>query len=473
MVLPLPVQSASVFASRRAALGRLLDGRPALLFAGGLKARNYPDNVYPFRADSHFLYLTGASLPNAALLVRDGRWQLFIEPEGEDDALWHGPHPDGKEIISRTGVDTVRPLTELAPALPGGDGIGEVATVPSADPCTRARQCQILGRTWPATRAPQVTELCDTDLALVDGLVELRLRQDDAALENIRTACEGTAAAFLAGMAATHTGLREHDVRAAMEHELIARGMEPSYGSIVTVHGETLHNTTYDHDLSAGDLLLADLGGEHLGWASDVTRTWPVSGSFSPSQRAIYDIVLQAEEDAIALVRPGVRYRDLHIRAALTIARGLVDEGILRGDPEMLVERGAHALFFPHGIGHLLGLDVHDMEDLGDRAGYAPGRERSDQFGLAYLRLDRDLVPGMVVTTEPGLYLVPAILDNEKLCGPFDRDGTLDRGRLERFADVRGIRIEDDILCTADGPDILTAAVPKKAADVESRVGAG
>jgi Xaa-Pro aminopeptidase len=248
--------------------------------------------------------------------------------------------------------------------------------------------------------------------------------------------------------------------------------MEPCYESIVTVHGETLHNTAYHNELVEGELLLADLGGEHLGWASDVTRTWPVSGSFSPSQRAFYDIVLQAEEDAIALVRPGVRYRDLHMRAALTIARGLVDEGILRGDPETLVERGAHALFFPHGIGHLLGLDVHDMEDLGDRAGYAPGRKRSEQFGLAYLRLDRDLVPGMVVTVEPGLYMVPAILENERLCGPFDRDKTLDRGKLERFTDVRGIRIEDDILCTADGADVLTAAVPKKAAEVESHAGA-
>src|SRR5690606_22614068 len=135
---------------------------------------------------------------------------------------------------------------------------------------------------------------------------------------------------------------------------------------------------------------------------SDITRTWPVSGRFSSTQRAFYEIVLQAQRDAIEKVGPGARYRDIHLRACLTLAQGLVDERVLRGSPEVLVERGAHALLFPHGIGHLMGLDVHDMEDLGDRAGYAPGRHRSTQFGLAYLRLDRDLEPGMVVTIEPG-----------------------------------------------------------------------
>jgi Xaa-Pro aminopeptidase len=217
--------------------------------------------------------------------------------------------------------------------------------------------------------------------------------------------------------------------------------------------------------------VLADVGAEHEGWAGDVTRTWPVSGKFSPTQRALYDIVLQAQKEAIDLVRPGTRYRDVHLHASLVLARGLVDEGVLSGDPAGLVERGAHALLFPHGVGHLLGLDVHDMEDLGDRAGYAPGRTRSEQFGLGYLRLDRDLEPGMAVTIEPGLYLVPAILADEKLCGPFVADGTLNRDALARFADVRGIRIEDDVLCTADGPVVLTKDIPKEAADVEKHVG--
>jgi Xaa-Pro aminopeptidase len=272
-------------------------------------------------------------------------------------------------------------------------------------------------------------------------------------------------------MAATQPGRREHHVRAAMEAELAARGMCPAYGSIVTVHGEVLHNVDYDNPIAPGDLLLADVGGEHEGWASDVTRTWPTNGRFSPTQRALYDVVLEAQRVAIDRVRPGVRYRDVHRAASVVLARGLVDEGILHGDPESLVERGAHALLFPHGIGHLLGLDVHDMEDLGDRAGYAPGRARSEQFGLGYLRLDRDLRPGMLVTIEPGLYLVPALLADERRCGPFVADGSFDRAALARFADVRGIRIEDDVLCTTDGPQVLTAAIPKRPDEVEALVG--
>ncbi|MFO0631438.1 MAG: M24 family metallopeptidase [Nannocystaceae bacterium] len=298
-----------------------------------------------------------------------------------------------------------------------------------------------------------------------------RLCHDEAGIALIRRAVEGTRAAHLAGMAVTRAGLREADVRATMERELARRQLPCAYGSIVTVHGEVLHAREDGNLLADGDLLLADVGGECHGWASDVTRTWPVSGRFSSTQRELYDVVLAANEAAIAMVRPGVRYRDVHLCASLVLARGLVALGILHGEPEGLVERGAHAMLFPHGVGHLLGLDVHDMEDLGDRAGYAPGRSRSPQFGLGYLRLDRELQPGMVVTIEPGLYRVAALLDDEVRCGPFVRDGSLDRERLAHFADVRGIRIEDDVLCTPTDPVVLTADIPKAPDAVCAAVG--
>lgn len=467
----LPSQSVTVFDQRRAALASHLGDTPALVFAGGMRARNYPANVFPYRADSHFLYLVGAAIPDAALWVHGARAELFVVPKGPDDALWHGKMPSDAELAAATGVDAVRPLDQLSDAVARASGGFHVATLPSNDPLTRARQARLLDRRWPDDRTLSIDDLDAIDLKLADAMIELRTVHDDAALAMIREATEGTTAAHLAGMAITRPGLLEHDVRAAMERELVARGMTPAYGSIVTVHGEILHNTTYDQRLKDGDLLLADLGGELEGWATDVTRTWPVSGTFSPTQRALYDLVLQSQRDAIDAVKPGARYRDVHLRASLTLARGLVDEGILRGDPEVLVERGAHALLFPHGVGHLLGLDVHDMEDLGDRAGYAPGRTRSTQFGLGYLRLDRDLRAGMVVTIEPGLYIVPAILEHEAVVGPFLADGTLDPTALERFADVRGIRIEDDVLCTPTGHEVLTAEIPKETRAVEQCVG--
>jgi Xaa-Pro aminopeptidase len=268
-------------------------------------------------------------------------------------------------------------------------------------------------------------------------------------------------------MKATRPGLRESEVRAAMEAALIARGMTVAYGSIVTVHGEVLHNEHHHHQLGERDLLLADVGAETAGgWAGDVTRTWPVSGRYSATQRDLYDVVLAAQRATIAAVRPGARYLELHRLAARTLAEGLVALGILKGDPAELVADGVVYLLFPHGIGHLLGLDVHDMEDLGDRAGYAPGRNRAGDFGVRYLRLDRDLAPGMAVTIEPGLYLVPAILEDPKLAA---RAGDrLDRARLAQFNDVRGIRIEDDVLVTATGHEVLTAAIPKDRTAIES-----
>jgi Xaa-Pro aminopeptidase len=466
-----PMPPTVVFDRRRSAVTARLGTKSALVFAGGLRGRNYPANPYPYRCSSHFLYLVGASLPDAVLWLSGERAELFMPPADPSDALWHGALPDLSEIVQSTGVDRIRPLGELASAI-AKVGARQIATLPSLDPHTCARQRALLQRAWPDDRTPGIADLEQIDLDLADAMIDVRLAHDAAAIANIELAVEATTAGHLAGMAATRDGVLEHEVRAAIEREFVRRGCECAYGSIVTVHGEVLHNNAYGNRVDKGDLLLADAGAEHRGWASDVTRTWPVSGAFTPTQRAIYDIVLAANEAAIAKVAPGVRYREIHLEAARVLTRGLVDCGICHGDPDGLVERGVHAMLFPHGVGHLLGLDVHDMEDLGDRAGYAPGRTRSAQFGLAYLRLDRDLQPGMVVTIEPGIYLVDAILRDDSLCGRFFRDGSLDRARLEQFADVRGIRIEDDVLCTPTGPRVLTAAIPKSAEAVCAAVGA-
>ncbi len=200
-----------------------------------------------------------------------------------------------------------------------------------------------------------------------------------------------------------------------------------------------------------------------------MTRTWPVSGKFSSTQRAIYEIVLEAQSAAIHAVRPGVRYAEVHRVAALSVVHGLVALGILKGDPADLAARGAAALFFPHGVGHLIGLDVHDLEDLGDRAGYAPGRSRSTRPGDRYLRLDRDLIEGMAVTIEPGYYRIARILERAEEVGELEPH--LDR-RARTPDDVRGIRIEDDVLVTRDGAEVLTAGIPKTVAEVEAAVGA-
>jgi Xaa-Pro aminopeptidase len=447
-------EMADALRTRRQRLAERVDF-PVLLWAGRSSARNFPANTYPFRASSHFLYFAGLPLENAVIRLENGRLQLFMDEATPADALWHGASPGREEVATTIAADAAYPLADLKV---WGEG---AATIAVQDPATHLFQSHILNRMLP----PQ-ENLQGDDRQLAEAIISLRLTHDAAAIAEIRRAASVSVAAHKAGIAATRTARLEAEVRAAMEGVIIARGMTPAYASIVTVHGEVLHNNHYYHPIQPGDLLLADVGAEAAsGWASDITRTWAVSGKFSPTQRAVYDVVLAAHDACIAAVRPGEEFRNLHLLAARILAEGLVDLGILRGQPQDLVEQDAHALFFPHGVGHLLGLDVHDMEDLGDRAGYAAGRNRSDRFGLCYLRLDRPLQPGMVVTIEPGFYQVPAMLNDLGR-----REKYRDRVNWERladFSDVRGIRIEDDVLVTEMGADMLTAALPTEIGEIE------
>jgi Xaa-Pro aminopeptidase len=440
---------------RRQQLATLINF-PAILWSGNTNPRNFPANTYPFRASSHFLYFAGLPLQNAAIRLEGGKLELFIDNPTPSSALWHGQMPTRDEIAEQIGADTARPMAELESYLE------DAATIPVQNAATWTQQTQLLNRWVLPQQPPQ-----GNDLELAKAIISLRLTHDAGALIELRKAAAVTVAAHKAGIAATSKAKLEAEVRAAMEAVIIGENMTTSYNSIVTVHGEVLHNEHYHHPLQPGDLILADVGAETaMGWAADVTRTWPVSGKFSSTQRDIYDVVLAAHDACIAKIRPGVEYGDIHLLAATVIAEGLVDLGILQGNPAYLVEMDAHALFFPHGIGHLLGLDVHDMEDLGDLAGYEEGRTRSDRFGLGYLRLNRLLRPGMLVTIEPGFYQVPAILNDPNVRSKYEN--IVNWQRLSEFTDVRGIRIEDDVLVTESGSEVLTDALPNQAIAIET-----
>jgi len=452
-----PTSLADTLRYRRCSLARIIDV-PVILWSGSSSPRNFPANTFPFRASSHFLYFAGLPLANAAIRLAEGKLELFMDDASPDSALWHGEMPQREEIARLIGADAAFPMAELELQVAGE------ATIAVQDAPTQVIQAKLLKREVSRASTPQ-----GIDLKLTQALVSLRLTQDEGALAELRRAAAVTVEAHLAGMAATSNAQLEADVRAAMERVILAHNMTCAYSSIVTVNGEVLHNDQYHHQLAPGDLLLADVGAETaMGWAADVTRTWPVSGKFSSTQRDIYNVVLAAHDICINKIRPGVEYRDIHLLAATVIAEGLVDLGILHGQPEDLVEMDAHALFFPHGVGHLLGLDVHDLEDLGDFAGYETGRTRSDRFGLNYLRLNRPLRPGMLVTIEPGFYQVLAILNDAERRLKYQ--GIVDWERLAQFADVRGIRIEDDVLVTEAGSEVLTAALPTKADDIEQQV---
>lgn len=452
-----PCSLAQTLRQRRQRLAQQVDF-PVVFWSGQPHSRNYPANTYPFRSSSHFLYFAGVALPKAAIRLEGGQLTLFMDEATPEEVLWHGPSPTREHLAQQIGADAAYPLAELP------RWVGGAATLPVMDAATHQAQQTLLQRS--VVLASQASGL---DRQLAEALVPVRLCHDDGAIAEIRRAVGVSVQAHKAGMVVTSQATTEATVRAAMEQVILAHGMTCAYNSIVTVHGEVLHNEQYHHILQPGDLLLADVGAEAAsGWASDITRTWPVSGRFSATQRDLYQVVLAAHDACIEQARPGIEYRDLHWLACRTLAEGLVSLGLLKGQPESLVEQDAHALFFPHGVGHLLGLDVHDMEDLGDLAGYVSGRSRSDRFGLAFLRLDRPLQPGMVVTIEPGFYQVPGIL-NEPSRRECYRD-LVDWERLAQFEDVRGIRIEDDVLITAAGCEVLTRELPAGADEVEAMI---
>jgi Xaa-Pro aminopeptidase len=242
----------------------------------------------------------------------------------------------------------------------------------------------------------------------------------------------------------------------------IAGGAGTAFPTILTKNGQILHNHEHGNRLKKGDLLVVDAGASSpMHYAADITRTIPIGGKFSGRQLDVYDIVLAAQEAAIKAMRPGIKFRDIHLQTARIVAGGMKSIGLMKGDTEEAVLQGAHALFFPHGLGHMLGLDVHDMENLGEQnVGYDDSVQRSQQFGLAYLRMAKDLRPGYVMTVEPGIYFIPALIDLWHKEGKFLDFIAYDK--LEAYRDFGGIRIEDDVLITKDGRRVLGRPIPKK-----------
>ena len=287
-------------------------------------------------------------------------------------------------------------------------------------------------------------------------------------ITQIEEAVNITAEMHIEAMRLARPGVCEADVAAAIEKIANQKGAGLSYPTILTTQGQVLHNHYHGNVIADGDLVLNDSGAESsMHYAGDLTRTFPAGGTFTARQKEIYAIVLQAQQAAIDAVKPGIEYRAVHRMAAEILAAGLKDLGILKGDVGEIVAAGAHALFFPHGLGHMMGLDVHDMENLGENyVGYTETITRSTQFGLAFLRFARLLEPGFVVTVEPGLYFIPQLMDKWQA----DRKFTefIDYEKAQTYRDFGGIRIEDDVLVTETGRRILGRPVPKRIEEIES-----
>ena len=461
------------FSERRARLRSLLAGESGIvLFLGNVEsAAQYRDNGYKWRQDSNWLYFFGIDEPRfAAIMDLDsGVDTVYADDYDIDDIIWTGPMPSVASLAAGAGV--MKPsgyaafATDASAALAAGRKVhflpvsryynavllsGIVGAAPDALFSVGKKGCPLASE--PLVRAVvQMRLVKDADeIALLDKAGELGYRMHTVARKGIRI------------------GRIEQEIVGDMEGVTLSGGWGTSFATILTQHGEIFHCHSHENPIEPGRLLLIDAGAEsNEHYASDHTRTYPTGGRFTPRQRDIYRIVYECNELAFAMTKPGVAYLDCHLAVARHMLDSLGQLGLVRGDLDGMVADGIAGLFMPHGLGHNMGLDVHDMEDLGENlVGYDPGQVRSSQLGLGSLRMARKLVPGNVITDEPGIYFIPALIAKWKA------EGT-DKGRvcydkLEEYLDFGGIRLEDDVLVTPEGARRLgSARLPVSPEEVE------
>ncbi|MBC7349519.1 MAG: aminopeptidase P family protein [Candidatus Aminicenantes bacterium] len=435
------------------------------LFPGNTDSpMNYAANAYPFRQDSTFLYFFGLDSPglNALIDIDERRDIIFGDDVTLEDIIWVGPQPRMKDRAAAVGVRQVQPAAALAEYLKKARSQGR--PIHFLPPYRAETKLQLSA--W-LKIAPAGLKSA-ASLELIRAVVALRSVKSPEEVKEIEKALVVTREMYLAAVPRVRPGVKEQEVLAFMEMVLRANGMSFSFPPIVTINGQIFHKTSYGDTLTRGRMMVMDTGAESARhYACDITRTIPVGGRFNQRQRDIYSIVLKGQEEAIKAIAPGIKYRDVHLKAARVMAEALKDLGLMKGDLDEAVNRGAHALFFPHGLGHMLGLDVHDMENLGENyVGYDQSIKRSEQFGLGYLRLARTLEPGFVLTVEPGIYFIPALIASwKKEKKHFD---FINYERAEKYLDFGGVRLEDDVLVTDKGSRVLGPAIPKKIKDIEN-----
>lgn len=449
--------------------------RGIAVFLGNTEApQNYRGNDYKFRQDSSFLYFFGIDEPGFAATIDfdSGEECLYGNDVDIDDIIWMGPQPSVASKAEKAGMQKSAPFQAFENAVRSAVAAGRtVHFLPASRYYNTMKLSGLTG--IPAEDIRRVASVYDggrhASEELVKAVVSLRLIKEACEIEEIDKACALGYLMHTEARKGCKPGVLEQEIVGRMEGITLSKGWGVSFTTILSQNGETLHNHSHHQKITPGRLLVVDAGAEsNTHYASDFTRTYPCSGKFTPRQKEIYDIVAGCNELAFTLCRPGITYRDVHLAVARNMLDGLKSLGIVRGDLDAMVEEGIAGLFQPHGLGHNMGLDVHDMEDLGENyVGYDEGQTRSTQLGLGNLRMARMLRPGHVITDEPGIYFIPALIAKWKAEGT-DR-GMVNYSMLESgYLDFGGIRLEDDILITPDGARRLgPERLPIRSHDVE------
>ncbi|MBR3895806.1 MAG: aminopeptidase P family protein [Bacteroidaceae bacterium] len=443
--------TANVYKERRDALRRQMGDGIILLLGNAEASSNYPANTYHFRQDSSFLYFFGINHPGFAGVVdiESGEEILFGNDFTMDDIIWMGPQPSVATQATEVGIEKSAPLAQLKTVVENAMRQGrKVHFIPPYRYANKVWLEELTGI--------RVAELAaHVSVELIKAIVALRSVKSALEIEEIERACDIGYEMHTTAMRMCKPGVKEQLIAGTIEGIALAHGAGVSFPSILSMNGETLHNHYHGNLLQEGRMMLTDAGAEtNMNYCSDFTRTVPVGGRFSQQQKEVYNIVVAAHDCAIDHARPGNTWKEVHIEVCRTLTRGLKDIGLMKGDVDEAVAAGAHALFMPHGLGHMMGLDVHDMEDLGQiYVGYDDEIRPSDQFGLASLRMGRRLQEGFVITDEPGIYFIPALIDQWRAEGM--HSDFLCYDAIEKYKNFGGIRLEDDVLITATGSRFL------------------
>jgi len=455
-----------VYSTRRKKLREKLNGGVVLLPGNDFSSMNYPANYYHFRQDSDFLYFFGHDQDgHSGIIDVDENKDILVGDDlTMDSIIWMGNQPLMKDKAAESGTENTLSRSKL------GEYVQEAIS--------KGRKVHILppyrGDRWLELEGifglphGEIKQFISEEL--IKAVVSLRELKDKDEVAEIEKAVDIAYLMHTTSMKMAMPGIIEQEIAGTVEGIALAHGGPVSFPVILSQNGQILHNHDHSNVLKEGRMMVTDAGTESARhYASDITRTVPVGGKFNQRQKEIYEIVLKANVDTIEAVKPGISYKDIHLLAAKTIAQGLKDLGIMKGDVDEAVRQGAHALFFPHGLGHAMGLDVHDMEGLGENyVGYDETVQRSDQFGLAFLRFGKTLKPGYVMTDEPGCYFIPALIDLWRSEGKFT--DFINYDVAETYKDFGGIRIEDDILVTEDGHKVLGKPIPKTVAEIEAEM---
>lgn len=451
------------YVQRRKVLSSKIDGGLILLLGNQESPMNYTDNTYRFRQDSNFLYYFGLDIAGLAGIIDidSGEEIIFGNDLTIDDIVWTGPQPSISDMSIQVGVTKSKPLGALEDIIQrASNSKREIHIIPPYRHDNIIRLSQ-----WLGTNIASIKDL--VSIPLIKAIVSQRSIKEPIEILELHKAAIITSEMHLAAMKSAKSGMKEYEIVSNVHREALKAGGDISFPIILTVNGETLHNHYHGNTLKEGQMILCDAGAEtDMHYAGDMTCTFPVSKHFTSVQKEIYQIVLDTHENAVTMLKPGVMYKDVYIRASEHIFAGLKSLGLTKGDPSEAVSLGAHALFFQCGLGHMLGLDVHDMEDLGEHfVGYGDDMHKSTQFGLKSLRLARELKQGFALTVEPGIYFIPTLIDRWRYEGRFS--DFINYDKVVQFKDFGGIRVEEDFIITENGCQQLGKPLPKSIKAIE------